>query len=104
MGFKGRRKRKYKATGKFVERMRKIQKEAKAVLGKAQEIKKFVDKKQREGEEYRIGDLVLLSTKGLKWQIKRRRIEKLIEHFVRPYKIKEIISSNVERVQKGIVH
>ena len=34
MGFKGRRKGKYKAVEKFVERMRKIQKKAKAVLGK----------------------------------------------------------------------
>jgi len=29
-------------------------------------MKKFTDKKQREGEEYRVGDLVLLSTKDLK--------------------------------------
>jgi len=37
------------------------------MLGKAQEeIKKFVDKKQREGEEYKIENLVLLSTKDLK--------------------------------------
>ena len=35
MGFKGRRKGKYKVMEKFVERMRKIQKEAKAALGKA---------------------------------------------------------------------
>ena len=35
MGFKGRRKRKYKVVGKFVERMWKIQEEAKAVLKKA---------------------------------------------------------------------
>ena len=35
MGFEGRRKEKYKAAGKFIERMKKIQKEAKAVLGKA---------------------------------------------------------------------
>ena len=34
MGFEGRRKGKYKVAGKFVERMKKIQKEAKAVLGK----------------------------------------------------------------------
>ena len=46
MGFKGRRKGKYKATGKFVEKMKRIQKEAKAVLGKAQEeIKKFANRK-----------------------------------------------------------
>ena len=35
MGFEGRRKGKYKAAGKFMEKMRKIQKEAKAALGKA---------------------------------------------------------------------
>jgi len=42
MEFEGRRKRKYEVVGKFVERMRKIQEEAKAALGKAQEeIKRF---------------------------------------------------------------
>ena len=67
MGFEGRRKEKYKAARKFVERMKKIQKKAKVALGKAQEeIKRFADKKQRKGEEYRVGDLVLLSTKNLK--------------------------------------
>jgi len=35
IGFEGRRKGKYEAAGKFVEKMRKIQKEAKAALGKA---------------------------------------------------------------------
>ena len=35
MGFKGRRKGRYEAAGKFVERMKKIQEEAKAVLEKA---------------------------------------------------------------------
>jgi len=46
MGFESRRKGKYEAAGKFVEKMRKIQEEAKAVLGKAQEeMKKFADRK-----------------------------------------------------------
>jgi len=46
MGFEGRRKGKYKAVGKFVEKMKKIQEEAKAVLGKAQEeMKKFANKR-----------------------------------------------------------
>jgi len=68
MGFEGRRKEKYEAAGKFVERIKKIQEEAKAVLGKAQEeIKKFANRRQREEEEYRVGNLVLLSTKDLKW-------------------------------------
>ena len=57
-------------------------------------MKKFADRKRGKGEEYRVGDLVLLSTKDLKWQMKGRRSEKLIEHFVGPYKIKGIVSSN----------
>jgi len=46
MGFERRRKGKYEAAGKFVEKMRKIQEEAKAALGRAQEeMKKFADRK-----------------------------------------------------------
>ena len=79
-----------------MERMKKIQEEAKAVLGKAQEeIKKFANRRRKEEEEYRVGDLVLLSVKDLKWQMKGRRSEKLIERFVGPYKVKGIISSNM---------
>jgi len=33
--------------------------------------------------------------KDLKWQMKGRRSEKLIERFVGPYKVKGIVSSNV---------
>jgi len=45
MGFEGRRKKKYKAVGKFVEKMRKIQEEAKVALEKTQEkMKKFADR------------------------------------------------------------
>jgi len=95
IGFEGRRKEKYKVARKFVKRMKKIQEKAKAVLGKAQEeIKKFVNRKRGEGEEYRVGDLVLLSMKNLKWKMKGRRSEKLTEHFVGPYKVKGIVSSN----------
>jgi len=96
MGFKGRRKGKYEVAGKFIEKMKKIQKEAKAALGKAQEeIKKFANRRRKEEEEYSVGDLVLLSMKNLKWQIKGRRSEKLTECFVGPYKIKGIVLSNV---------
>jgi len=100
MGFEGRRKGKYEAAGKFVEKMRKIQEEAKVALGKAQEeMKKFADRKRGKGEEYKVGDLVLLSTKDLKWKMKGRRSEKLTEHFVGPYKIKGIISSNAVELE-----
>ena len=65
------------------------------MLGKMQEeMKKFANRRQGEGEEYRVGDLVLLSTKDLKWQMKGRRLEKLTEHFVGSYKVKGIVSSN----------
>jgi len=95
IGFKGRRKGKYETAEKFVERMKKIQKKAKAALGKAQEeMKKFANRRQREEEEYRVEDLVLLNTKDLKWQMKERRSEKLTEHFVNPYKVKGIVFSN----------
>jgi len=57
-------------------------------------MKRFANRKQSKGEEYRVEDLVLLSTKDLKWQIKERRLEKLTECFVGPYKLKGIISSN----------
>ena len=65
------------------------------MLGKTQEeIKKFVNRKHGEGEKYRVGNLVLLSTKDLKWQMKERRSEKLTECLVGPYKVKGIVSSN----------
>jgi len=96
MGFEGRRKVKYEAVGKFVERMKKIQEKAKAVLGKAQEeMKKFANRRRGKREEYKVEDLVLLSTKDLKWQMKGKRSEKLTERFVGPYKVKEIVSSNM---------
>jgi len=41
----------------------------------------------------------MLSTKDLKYQMVRRRIEKLTERFVGPYKIKEIISSNAVKLE-----
>jgi len=62
-------------------------------------MRKFADRKRGKGKEYRIGDLVLLSTKDLKWQMKGRRLEKLTERFVGLYKIKGIISSNAVELE-----
>jgi len=46
MEFEERRKGKYEVVEKFVERMKKIQKEAKVALGKAQEeMKKFANRR-----------------------------------------------------------
>jgi len=57
-------------------------------------MKKFANRRRKKKEEYRVGDLVLLSIKDLKWQMKGERSEKLTERFVGPYKVKGIISSN----------
>jgi len=82
MGFEVRRKGKYKGAEKFVTKMKEIQGEVKAALGKVQEIKRYTDRKRVEVDEYRVGDLVMLSTKDLKYQIAGRRTEKLTERFV----------------------
>jgi len=100
MGFKGRKKGKYVGAEKFIEKMKEIQGEAKAALGKAQaEMKKYADKKRSDVEKYKVGDLVMLSTKDLKYQMVRRRTEKLTERFVGPYKVKEIISLNAVKLE-----
>ena len=70
------------------------------MLEKAQEkMKKYIDKKRAEVNEYRVGDLVMLSTKDLKYQIVGRRTEKLIERFVGPYKVKKIILANAVKLE-----
>jgi len=38
----------------------------------------------------------MLSTEDLKYQIVRRRTKKFMERFVRPYKVKRIISNAIE--------
>ena len=100
MGFEVRKKRKYKGAKKFVIKMKKVQKEAKAVLGKVQEeMKKYADRKRVEVDEYKVGDLVMLSTKDLKYQMVGRRTEKLTERLVGPYKIKKIVSLNAVELE-----
>jgi len=100
MGFEGRKKGKYAGAEKFMEKIREIQEKAKAVLEKAQEdMKKYADRKRAEVEEYKVGDLVMLSTRDLKYQIVRRRTEKLTERFVGPYKVKKIVSMNTVELE-----
>jgi len=67
MGFEERKKRKYEGAEKFIEKMKEIQEEVKAVLGKAQEkMKRHTDKKRAKVNDYKVGDLVMLS-KDLKY-------------------------------------
>jgi len=100
MGFEGRKKGKYQRAEKFIKKMKEIQEEAKAVLGRTQEeMKKYTDRKKGEVDDYKVGDLVMLSTKDLKYQMVGRRTEKLMERFVGSYKIKKIISSNAVELE-----
>ena len=100
MGFEMRRKGKYEGAEKFVTKIKEIQEEAKAVLGKAQEeMKKYTDRKRAEVDKYKVEDLVMLSTKDLKYQIVGRRTKKLTERFIGPYKIKKIVLSNAVELE-----
>jgi len=100
MGFEGRKKRKYQGVEKFIEKMKEIQEKAKVALRKAQEeIKKYADRKRVEVDDYKVGDLVMLSTKDLKYQMVGRRTEKLTERFIGSYKIKKIVSPNIVELE-----
>ena len=95
MEFKVKKRGKYEGAEKFVTKIKKIQEETKALLEKAQEeIKKYTDKKKREVDKYKVGNLVMLSTKDLKYQIVKRRTEKLTEKFIKSYRIKKVVLSN----------
>ena len=100
MGFERRKKEKYKKAEKFVVKMKEIQEEAKVALGKAQEdMKKYADRRRLKVDEYKVEDLVMLSTKDLKYQMVRRRAKKLMKRFVGPYKVQKIVSSNAVKLE-----
>jgi len=70
------------------------------VLKKMQEdMRKYTDRKRSDIDKYKVRDLVMLSTKDLKYQIVRRRTEKLTERFVRPYKVKKVVLSNAVELE-----
>jgi len=62
-------------------------------------MKKYIDKKRGEVDDYKVGDLVMLSTKDLKYQMVGRRTEKLMERFIGPYKVKKIVSLNMVELE-----
>ena len=100
MGFKVRKREKYEGAKKFMTKIKEIQEEAKVLLEKAQEeMKKYTDKKRREIDEYKVEDLVMLSTKDLKYQIVERRTEKLTERFIESYRIKKVILLNIVELE-----
>jgi len=70
-----------------------------ALRKEQEDIRKYTDKKRSDADEYKVEDLVMLSTKDLKYQMVRRRTEKLTERFVGPYRIKEIILLNAVKLE-----
>ena len=100
MGFKVRKKERYEGAEKFIIKMKEIQEKAKTALEKAQEeMKIYTNRKRGKVNKYKVGDLVMLSTKDLKYQMVGRRTEKLMERFVGPYKVKKIMSANVVKLE-----
>jgi len=81
-----------------VERMKKVHEEVGAVLKKTQEeMKRYADRGRKETEEWKKGDRVLLSTKNLVF--KERPSKKLMERYMGPYAIEEVVSSNAVKLQ-----
>jgi len=98
MGEDIRRKGKVESATEFVERMKKVHEEAEAALKKTQkEMKRYADRSRKETEKWEKGDWVLLSTKDLVF--KERPTKKLMERYVGPYTIEEVVSSNVVKLQ-----
>ena len=93
-----RKKGKVESATEFVERMKKVHEEVGAVLKKTQEeMKRYANRNRRETEEWKRGNRVLLSTKDLVF--KERPMRKLIERYVGPYEIEEVVLSNTVKLR-----
>jgi len=98
MGGDIRKKGKVEKAGEFVERMKRIHEEAGVALKKAQEdMKRQVDRGRKETENWKKGDRVLLSTKDLVF--KERPVKKLVDQYVGPYIIEEVVSTNAVKLR-----
>jgi len=62
-----------------------------------EEIKRQTDRGRREAENWKVGDKVMLSTKDL--MFKERPVKKLVDRFIGPYTIDEVISTNVIKLR-----
>jgi len=92
-----RRKGKMEKVIEFAERMRKVQEEVEAELTKAQEgMKRQADKGRKKVDEWKVEDRVMLSMKDLVF--KERPARKLVNQYIGPYIIDEIISTNAVKL------
>ena len=97
MGEDIRKKGKVESVTEFAKRMKKVHEEAEAALRKMQEeMKRYADRGRKETEKWKKGDQVLLSTKDLVF--KERPSKKLMERYVGPYTIEEVVSLNAVKL------
>jgi len=93
-----RKKGKVEKATEFVERMKKIHEEARAVFKKAQEdMKRQADRGRKKTKDWKKGDKVLLSMKDLVF--KKRLVRKLLDQYLSPYTIEEVVSTNIVKLQ-----
>jgi len=62
-----------------------------------EEMKRYVDQSRKETEEWKKRDRVMLSMKDLVF--KERPVHKLVEKYVEPYEIEEVVSSNAVKLR-----
>jgi len=94
MGGDIRKREKVESATEFVKRMKKVHEEAGVALKKVQEdIKRQADRRRKETENWKKGDKVMLSTKDLVF--KERLARKLVDRYIGPYTIEEVVSTNV---------
>jgi len=97
MGGDIRKKEKVESMTEFVERIKNMHEEAGAALKKVQEdMKRQADRGRKEMEDWKKEDRVMLSTKDLVF--KERLARKLVDQYVGPYVIEEVVSTNVVKL------
>ena len=95
MGFDIRKKGKNVKAEEFVKEIKDRHEEAKAAMVRSQEeMKKQADRNRKKAEEYRVGDKVLISTKNFPMELMKRAMKMIIEKYIGPYVVKNIISEN----------
>ena len=77
--------------------MKRVQEKAGVVLKRVQEeMKRQADKKRKEMENWKKGNKVMLSIKDLVF--KERPVQKLVERYIGPYEIEEVVSTNAVKL------
>jgi len=98
MGVDIKRKEKMEKATEFTERIKKVQEEVEVALKRIQEeMKQQVDRRRRKIEVWKVGDKVMLSMKDLVF--KEQLEKKLVDQYIGPYTIKNVISTNTVKLQ-----